>query len=1028
MGADRGASAPDEARARLAALRRLLRPQRPAGRTPSPRPRTTTTPSSRPTTRLVEGFIALTTRAIEARIERGELDAARRAGGRAGAGPDAERLPRRLARPRARRPTPSACSTRSGRSGRGRCSRVGVSATRDAPPAGGPARPVAGGGRRPGAGRSRAAGCPRLATRARASGSRRPPSATRSAPRWWSCATRARSSCCATRSGAGRSRTRSSAWVERIDPRHARDGRAARPTWPPGRSGRAGWRRTPTGRCTSSSATTATGSPPTSSCSRTRELPAEPRPYNSFVVLRDGTLATKDFDRDLREPARRSSCSIRTRSSAAAADVSPRRAGDRAALGRRRRPLRGRRADRACGCAGTATALARDATWGGRYLHPGQQLRLGPGDRRRPAVVHGQRRARLRHDDARRRRGARAGAPASGCRSTTADDLERGRGLRRCRAAPSPTRRSYDAERRIAIAYDSANGVVQAFRFDERADAAVAPRALPRRPHGPVSPRPASSCCTTSSGPAFARTRAGRAVGRRATAVMRSAALRRLATRRQPRRGRRRSTSRPARSAAAPRCRAHAVGRLPGARLRPRPLLVHDDARSRGSRSREPARPAPAARRPAAIVALSTVGWPRPARRRGPADARRAGDGAPVRRLRRRRERRGPARAGRRGWRGRRVTLRGRAGGRRAASPATPRSTTSARYAVIDARRLLRRDGLELTPDGAARRRRRSPSWPRGRRRLPADRRAAFSAAAMRRAVARSPTGRSTASATRGALARARRRRAAGRRRGGAAARRARDAAPAASTTRPVAVVHGQWFFAHERLRADRAPPRRARLDGRAMSRTVDFFFSFRSPYSYLVGPARVRARRRARRRGRLPRRHPDGDARPVGAACQAAAHAARRQARGRPARACRSAASTTRSATARCAACWSPSTPTTPAACASSCSRASRAIWAEAVDVATDAGLRAVCERAGPGLGRVRRGARRPRDARAGRRQHRARCGDLGHWGVPGVRRSTASSTGARTASRTSSAPCASRRYDHRSRRRSSAGRAHHS
>ncbi len=34
----------------------------------------------------------------------------------------------------------------------------------------------------------------------------------------------------------------------------------------------------------------------------TRELP-QPRPYNSFVVLGDGTLAMKDIDRSLRHPA-----------------------------------------------------------------------------------------------------------------------------------------------------------------------------------------------------------------------------------------------------------------------------------------------------------------------------------------------------------------------------------------------------------------------------------------------------------------------------------------------------------------------------------------------------------------------------------------------------------------------------------------------------------------------------------------------------------------------------------------------------
>lgn len=61
----------------------------------------------------------------------------------------------------------------------------------------------------------------------------------------------------------------------------------------------------------------------------------------------------------------------------------------------------------------------------------------------------------------------------------------------------------------------------------------------------------------------------------------------------------------------------------------------------------------------------------------------------------------------------------------------------------------------------------------------------------------------------------------------------------------------------------------------------------------------------------------------------------------------------------------------------------ASRAIWAEATDVSTDAGLRAVCERAGLDWDACAAALTDPA-ARARVDADTDALGDLGHWGVP--------------------------------------------
>jgi hypothetical protein len=88
----------------------------------------------------------------------------------------------------------------------------------------------------------------------------------------------------------------------------------------------------------------------------------------------------------------------------------------------------------------------------------------------------------------------------------------------------------YDAGRRIAVAYDSANGIVSAFRFGERLEP-LWRRELAHAAHMIFYPDTGELVLHDFHGPAISRTRAGRAMARRATAVMRRPALRALATR-----------------------------------------------------------------------------------------------------------------------------------------------------------------------------------------------------------------------------------------------------------------------------------------------------------------------------------------------------------------------------------------------------------------------------------------------------------------------------------------------------------------
>ena len=257
----------------------------------------------------------------------------------------------------------------------------------------------------------------------------------------------------------------------------------------------------------------------------TTRLPGS-RPYNSFVVLRDGTLAMKDFDRSAREP---------TTLVLLDPDTLERRCEDvpldEAAIARLSADgddlyVVGASAVQRLRWDGSR--LERDASWGAPYLSDGGSYGWDP-------VVAGGHLWFLDngdHDFVTTMRGAGvAPGPVHLIRMSLADPGDRESvevcGVPRGAVTDPPL---YDEQRRIAVAYDSANGVVQAFSFDGRLTS-LWRRELSHSAHMILFPDTGELVLHDFRGPAVLRTRLARAFGRRATVVMRRAALRRLATR-----------------------------------------------------------------------------------------------------------------------------------------------------------------------------------------------------------------------------------------------------------------------------------------------------------------------------------------------------------------------------------------------------------------------------------------------------------------------------------------------------------------
>ena len=196
-----------------------------------------------------------------------------------------------------------------------------------------------------------------------------------------------------------------------------------------------------------------------------RELP-QPRPYNSFVVLADGTLATKDFDRALERPARLSLLDPETLEPRCAEVELPEPAIARlSAEGNALYVVGVTTAHRFTWEPGAAT-LTRDATWSVPYAREGQSYGWDP-------VIEGGRLWWLDNGDHTYTTSMLGAGVAPGpghldpclarrCARLTASPRSRG-----SPAAPITDPPLYDPERRIAVGYDSANAVLAAWRFSE---------------------------------------------------------------------------------------------------------------------------------------------------------------------------------------------------------------------------------------------------------------------------------------------------------------------------------------------------------------------------------------------------------------------------------------------------------------------------------------------------------------------------------------------------------------------------------
>jgi hypothetical protein len=257
---------------------------------------------------------------------------------------------------------------------------------------------------------------------------------------------------------------------------------------------------------------------------KTVELPG-PRPYNSFVVLPDGTLVTKDFDREARVPARlvlldpetlERRCEDVPIGEAAIARLSA--DGDEVyVVG----------ASAAARFRWDGARLERDARWGAPYLEPGASYGWDP------VVAGGQLwfMDNGAHDFVTTMRGAGvAPGPVRLFRYSLTDPDDRESvevcGAPRGAVTDPPL---YDEARRIAVAYDSANGVVQAFRFAGGALRPLWRRDLSHSAHMILFPDTGELVLHDFRGPALMRTRAGRALGRLTTPLIQSAAARRVA-------------------------------------------------------------------------------------------------------------------------------------------------------------------------------------------------------------------------------------------------------------------------------------------------------------------------------------------------------------------------------------------------------------------------------------------------------------------------------------------------------------------
>jgi hypothetical protein len=255
-----------------------------------------------------------------------------------------------------------------------------------------------------------------------------------------------------------------------------------------------------------------------------RRLP-QPRPYNSFVVLADGTLAMKDIDRARRHPARLTLLDPETLAprcpdlhlpESVVARLSA--DGDSLYAIGERTVYRYRWDGDRLQCDLEIPYLAsRGQSYGWDPVIEGGQLWF---------LDNGE------HDYATTMLGAGvAPGPVHLIRISLADPSDREQvqvcGAPRGAVTDPPL---YDPQRRIAIGYDSANGVLAAFRFTDRLEP-LWRRPLAHAAHMIRYPDTGELVVHDWTGPALARTRAVRTISARAGWLARSRRLRAVAAR-----------------------------------------------------------------------------------------------------------------------------------------------------------------------------------------------------------------------------------------------------------------------------------------------------------------------------------------------------------------------------------------------------------------------------------------------------------------------------------------------------------------
>jgi hypothetical protein len=252
----------------------------------------------------------------------------------------------------------------------------------------------------------------------------------------------------------------------------------------------------------------------------------QPRPYNSFVTLGDGTLAMKDIDRSLRHPARVTLLDPETLEPRSPEVELP-------------EPVVARLSADGDSLYAIGQTTVYGYRWDGRTLERDLEVpyvsRAGQSYGWDPVIEGGQ----LwfldngAHDYVTTMLGAGVAEGPVHLIRVSLTGPSRPEIVEICGAARGAVTDPplFDPERRIAIGYDSANGVLAAFRFEDRLRP-LWQRPLAHAAHMIRYPDTGELIAQDWHGPAWQRTRIARAVGRRAGGAARSPRLRSVAAKR----------------------------------------------------------------------------------------------------------------------------------------------------------------------------------------------------------------------------------------------------------------------------------------------------------------------------------------------------------------------------------------------------------------------------------------------------------------------------------------------------------------